>query len=488
MRSGTDVVLVAMDESRLDIGAEAYRGGTAVLFRCQDEDRVPWLYKRYKADALAQIDQLALRELVAFSSRVVTLWSELDFPRNESGLAWPQEIVTTGGQLSGVLIPEAPAPFFESDDRPRRIARLARPFGDEEYFELPQKLARIGRFYRILQWLHDHDVTIGDLQAANILVSGPRDKPAVYLVDCDSFSIRGQRTFPQLEPDMWKIEGADGRDPMTVDLAKFGLLTTRSLAEDMARFAPLDREIWKAFLASEDLTLLEKMLALDVAAHERELWNSLASVWDALDAGNGVLAYRNDDVVWARWPVDEAAEGGYSALVDKANIQSARTEEKGSNDTRQVVAGSGPRHSAQESPHRSGNRSRPRNSSSRLSRSDLTLIGSGVAAGILGLWCLVSVWGLAIASALTGGLANWRYPITHGISQELGGALFAGVWGVLAIGTSVVLALFLEVSRRVSALVGVSTMLATLVALVIPVSQWVDRLAVHVPDLAAVLP
>ena len=460
-----------VEESGLFLAAHrtSFRGGTSELIRCPSLDGHPLLYKKYRDDVLGSIDESSLESLIEFPLHLAP--GELD--RLHLEMAWPTRIVEANGELKGVLLPEAPSDFFESGNAStRRLGRLARPHGDEHYFELPQKLARLGRLVSLVAWLHEHDIVVGDLQPNNILISAPGSVPAIFLVDCDSMSYNGKWGLPRRDPGNWKIPG-DGQFSVETDYAKLALLVLRCLAEDLIRNEPLEGTKFSDLMPQRDLDLINRSTNGKPPSSDIREWGAVARAWISLDSGDR-LGYRSDTLAWALWPPDRWEVSRYSAMMGEvSNIQPIEEVV--------VLAPNLPK-----KPKRTPDALSEDSGPSRLKNLAFW------AMAIVAVSCLVIVWSLAIISATSGGFSIYpKIFSSHsfpGTSRGVVGQSLALMVSIIAVLIAGLIGYVFEASHRYIWFPVIFTAFACASVFLFPPSQLVHSLAADTIVLGYLLP
>ena len=289
------------------------RGGAAIVSRCVTPDHQHVVVKLYNEQTRPKLIAPAIRELVALPAQLPSG----DGNRLRELCAWPLATVIEDGSVVGVIMPEAPSAFFytrNAQPAPRHFTRLAvqKEFAerkDHQYFDFPHKIARLGRLLSDLEFLHANGVVVGDLQPHNILTTAavPVDSVSTttqnYVLDCDSFIVRGVSAMPQLDPLSWRPPWEPEGFSETTDLFKFALLSVRCVAEDLAvtgiafdRFGEImhsaDCEILRALLNSAQPGIRASDLA------------SMARAWQSMVRPNGALFRRTDRTPREAWSSD----------------------------------------------------------------------------------------------------------------------------------------------------------------------------------------
>jgi hypothetical protein len=321
-----------LDELRIDTTAQLGEGGAADVHRCKTADGKRMVFKRYNEEAIEKLDGETLRNVVAWPANLPE-----DARKHLMAMsAWPQAVVANGDSVLGVLMAEAPARFFRTRDGrsvPRHFSLVAVRKEPAErrgypYYDFPHKIARLGHLLSELQFLHSHDIVIGDLQNNNILTTSPEaDATGMvtaenYLLDCDSFLVNGHSALPPMDPfnarPPYPVDGHSA----TTDLFKFALLVIRCLSEYLGA-EKLEYELFSHILPSVDFVKLEKLLTLPDPGLTAMDLASMAKAWQTTVSKNGRLFCRNDAALREAWTeekrqkhlagLEAAAEGSSAA-------------------------------------------------------------------------------------------------------------------------------------------------------------------------------
>jgi hypothetical protein len=260
-------------------------GGNAHLSRIRYVGE-EFLYKRFRDEYLLDVDERALRALVAWRGDLPAATRD----RLDELAAWPRHLVRGGdGAVCGLLMPVAAHRFF----RPRRDGgRTPRTFYDllaaHRSAAAPpaQKLTACAHLVRAVLWLHDLGVVVDDLQPDNILCA---TTGVVYLVDCDSMvSPRdwgrvARPVAPQIMSDVVTPDRPAGPD---TDLHKLAGVLLWVLLDDagVVRAGPAEHARLAATVSPEVADLL--VGALDVAPAP-DVWRRAADHWLELAATAG---------------------------------------------------------------------------------------------------------------------------------------------------------------------------------------------------------
>lgn len=307
-------------------------GGAAEIFRCTTSDGRALILKLYNEEVLTRIDFDALRHLIAWPAAL----SEEDRTKLMELCAWPLALVTgSGGAVVGLVMPEAPAKFFLSRNdltEPRHFSRLAvRKERAEktnfEYYDFPQKIARLGHLLSGLQFLNANGIVVGDLQWNNILTTGPGTEGSevltdVYFVDCDSFIVHGRSALPNMDPLSWRPPYPTTGFSPTTDLFKFALTVIRCLSEQ-ANQDSIAYAQYRELLPSNDYGVLHELLTKPNPTYGADDLNSMARAWQLSVKRDGRMYRRTD--AFARQPWTPEMRAAHLAGLDAAQPTVART-------------------------------------------------------------------------------------------------------------------------------------------------------------------
>jgi hypothetical protein len=281
-------------------------GGNATLIPCRYRGR-DWLFKKFRPEHLAEVDESALLELVGWRLELPSATRD----RLDELASWPRYVVRDGSRVYGVLIPIAADRFFRLT--PTGV-RTPRSFYDllpsRQYIGPPlaEKLTASACAVRAVLWLHDLDLLVDDLQPDNMLCATAGT--AVYLVDCDSMVLPGRwgRVARPAAPDiMTAVVAPDAGPDRVTDLTKLTWIVLRTQLDDFslvrlggrerARLAELVSPEPAAFL----LGALDRMPGPDA-------WRELADSWHGPAR---VRVGTPDEARVRRRPVLVAADAGY---------------------------------------------------------------------------------------------------------------------------------------------------------------------------------
>lgn len=202
------------------------------------------VYKEYKKATLASLDVQALRAMPDFLESL----PYRDGARLIELAAWPCRIVEAGGIITGFVMPSIPERFFcdfwtvNSVVPSRVVAEFQHLLNDPKVIA-----ARLGgegisdyQRYEVLRelilgldFLHQHNVCVGDISPKNVLFSlGP--DPGVHFIDCDAMRVDGVSPSDQVETPGWEVPAGEEKATAYSDRFKLGLLALRLLVGDQS--------------------------------------------------------------------------------------------------------------------------------------------------------------------------------------------------------------------------------------------------------------
>ncbi len=290
--------LVDIDDLEV-LSRESIRGGTAQIALVRHLGKV-CLVKQYDDEDREQIDAVQLHRLIAW---------RLGLPDSERAYldgcaAWPRRVVQDTRGVCGVLLPLAPQMFlehgFDEAVKPRHLTRLTRPCEvGRPYYEMPEKLARLGHLGRLMLFLHARGVVIGDLQPNNVLTTAPATQPVVLLIDCDSVVLEGGSVLPQMDPALYRLPVPRSFD-VASDYYKFAAIVVRCLEEDNSAWDCQDVRALQV-LRAQDLSLLRRARREELKPEDAQHWDALFKNWRSSVSRHGQLFHRNDEFIWREW-------------------------------------------------------------------------------------------------------------------------------------------------------------------------------------------
>lgn len=298
-----------VDELRIMGDFPLGEGGSAQVWRCTTPDQVSVAFKRYDRDTVRQLQPEVLRELVGWPHRL----DQDDRKRLLELCAWPHAVVVENRTVVGILMPLAPREFFfdtNSGPQPRAFTRVAVRVPDAQkrghtYFDFPHKIARLGQLLVDLQFLHDNDIVVGDLQPNNVLTTDARPVDGVvsahnYFLDCDSFVIAGRGATPRLDPLPWRPPYPVQQFTATTDMFKFALLMIRCLAENLAA-NQLDYRRYVQLLPTGDFQKVDRLLTTPQPDLTSADLRALALAWQSVVRPDGRVYRRTDFALREPW-------------------------------------------------------------------------------------------------------------------------------------------------------------------------------------------
>lgn len=310
----TDMGRVRLDRIKYNADAMLGEGGAAEVFRCETPDKQPRILKLYREEALADVDFEALQHTIDWPAAL----AEEDRTRLLAMSAWPQALVVDGESAVGILMPEAPEIYFlrrNGKSEPRHLIRIAvtkerAEKGGYEYFDFPQKIARLGHVLAALQFLHSIGIVVGDLQFNNLLTTGVHTaggtRTDVYFLDCDSFIVDGRAGLTNMDPISWRPRYHTQGFSRTTDLFKFALMVIRSLSEqtnqDSISFAQ-----YSHLLPSDDFAILHELLTSPTPSFGANDLGAMARAWQLSVRRDGTMYRRTDQFVRQLWTADMRA-------------------------------------------------------------------------------------------------------------------------------------------------------------------------------------
>ena len=250
--------------------------GNSTMWRCSCRGEY-FVYKEYTEHFRADVDEPRLQKLIDWRNDLPAGLRE----RLDAVAAWPRHRVKLDGILQGVLLPFAPAKFFDDSDtgpRPRMLAELIRlryagqlrKGGSREV-----KHAALGNAVEVLLWFHSQQVVVVDVRELNILCS--LHGTDVYYVDCDVMKGPWGLVAPAAAPDYMgrAIPGLNRPGPDT-DFARMAWMATAILL-DTLRFAEIREDALGRVTDRESAQLLA---AAGVPGPvDRDGWRRLADRW-----------------------------------------------------------------------------------------------------------------------------------------------------------------------------------------------------------------
>jgi serine/threonine protein kinase len=164
-----DSVLLGPAGSLVKLGAKLGAGGEGQVFELTNDSRVA---KIYHGDQLTE-NRIAKLELMA--SRAVS----------RNGICWPEKLVyTSDGSPVGYVMQKA-------HGHPLQKSVFVKPLLSQRFpqWQRGNLVTVCIAFLEHMQYLHDLNVLVGDINPLNVLVDG--DGTSVFIVDTDSFQVEG---------------------------------------------------------------------------------------------------------------------------------------------------------------------------------------------------------------------------------------------------------------------------------------------------------
>jgi len=155
------------NRATLRLGAQISAGGEGIIYEVPGRDQVCKVYHR---DKLTKLKKQKIELMV--SRRI-----------ERPGICWPTEIATNAaGEFVGYLMPRAHGQTMQS-------TMFIKPKLEKTFPTWTRRdLVNVaGTFLNHLEFLHRHNILIGDINPMNLLVT--QDSLAVWIVDTDSFQI-----------------------------------------------------------------------------------------------------------------------------------------------------------------------------------------------------------------------------------------------------------------------------------------------------------
>jgi serine/threonine protein kinase len=235
--------------SEIGVTTKIGQGGQGAVYavpRLRTKFTKSLVYKEYhdgsggKPDLLSTLNVAALKAMPEFLE-------SLPFGQGADLIeiaAWPCRIVEDHGRVRGFVMPSIPDEFFidlyTAKGSSRVMADFQHILNDPSIVAMRlngriiterEKFELLGKAASALDFLHSHNVCVGDISPVNLLfsLSGP---PAVYFVDCDAMRVNGVSLTHQLETPGWEIPGGEEKATPYSDRFKFGLLALRLLVGD----------------------------------------------------------------------------------------------------------------------------------------------------------------------------------------------------------------------------------------------------------------
>ena len=218
--------------------------------------RIRGVAKLFAADALGAINTRALTDMVSFARKLGNSPDERELARN---IAWPVAVINSsndGGHLVGYVMPDHAStnglchqgalwPPMNALIRNRSVAAAM----DAEFFEDDEAISRLGKLADLIQRLHTVGVEVGDLALENALMSPLGYRPAVYLVDSDSFILDGKQCCAG-----FRVLSDKGRDASDWD--RFYIACSRALMRNPGVKSMTEQDLVSIFPDGTDQAMI----------------------------------------------------------------------------------------------------------------------------------------------------------------------------------------------------------------------------------------
>lgn len=195
----------SVTEADLDLGVHLGGGGQANVYEVRN--RQATVFKKYH---VTKVNAPALRRLL----RVPEEMTAPEATRLRTLTSWPRAAVlaSLSGSVTGFLMDRVPEPFTFSARGRSKLNELQfliyppRPAWSAAVAEVNdgKRVAVALELARLVEFLHVHEVVIGDISPRNVLWS-VSPVPAVYLIDADGCRASGSHPVtPQLDTPGWQ--------------------------------------------------------------------------------------------------------------------------------------------------------------------------------------------------------------------------------------------------------------------------------------------
>ncbi|GHH57955.1 hypothetical protein [Lentzea cavernae] len=265
------------------------------------------LYKRYLPDTAQGASAEGLtamaewRRSLGFADRAFL----------DARTSWVRHVVMQGREVTGVLVPPAPDPFWRMHKDapfPRDMAGLTLTAHDakergRDYSSIPQTIARLGHLLRTLSFLHINNVVVGDLRLQNTLASGISQTPATYLIDCDAMVLNGVSALRAAEAQTMRPDDVEGWPQLLderTDCWKFASMSIACIGKDAALAAVVNDV--RRHLTPDHSEVLEDFLLFENQHASARSLQAMADVWRGYVTGSGQEKTRvNSGLVLTPW-------------------------------------------------------------------------------------------------------------------------------------------------------------------------------------------
>lgn len=212
------------DVSTLMLGDRLGKGGFGSVYAVNGyrlpETAGELVFKRYSRQALASYGgalRFTLDSLISTRTKMtVDERKQLD-----ARTIWPLEVVTEGTEVVGFLMRKLPERFFfdlpkfrgGTDRKPREVQHYFTSEAETRIKGLPDmdlasRAYLLSRFVHQLEFLHDKQIIVGDIQGSNVVVDVVANDPAktsLCIYDLDSCRMVGERpAIPQANAYAWE--------------------------------------------------------------------------------------------------------------------------------------------------------------------------------------------------------------------------------------------------------------------------------------------
>ena len=218
------------------------QGRIILVERPRDTDGHRMIFKRYRPEWLARLDERALDALGDLPAHAGpdAVWLR-------ERTAWPQTLITEGGRVIGFLMREIPPEFSFDHISPSGVTRTTAEYAfllnEDRYLRDiglmvsdQDRLTLLADVADSLARLHRLGAAVGDFSPKNMLFDLTRHR--TFYLDCDSMRLHGADVLPQAHTPDWDLP--PGEEPATpaADMLKFGLLAIRLFARDQSSRDP----------------------------------------------------------------------------------------------------------------------------------------------------------------------------------------------------------------------------------------------------------
>ncbi|WP_156094063.1 hypothetical protein [Lentzea aerocolonigenes] len=265
------------------------------------------LYKRYLPDTTQGASAESLTTMAEWRRSL----GLADRTFLDARTSWVRHVVMQDGEVTGVLVPPAPDPFWRMHKNapfPRDMAGLTLTAHDakergRDYASVPQTIARLGHLLRTLSFLHLNNVVVGDLRLQNTLTSGISQAPATYLIDCDAMVLNGVSALHVAEAQTMRPDDVEGWPQLLderTDCWKFASMAIACIGKDAA-LAAVVNDVRRHLIPDHSEVLEDFLLFENQHASARSL-RAMADVWRGYVTSSGQEKTRvNSGLVLTPW-------------------------------------------------------------------------------------------------------------------------------------------------------------------------------------------